>query len=311
MSKSTISTFELFQMFPDQESARLYLESRLWPDGVACPTCRKGERITTRKGGYYRCNACRGFDFTWRTGTIFQRGHIPPNKLLAALMLFAANPEVSPTIVADQVGLTHKTAWLLLRDLREAAGDFFLDRLELGHPDYRLIDGFPAYRVGRDGSIWTRWRRGRKKPELGWTWREMRPIINKQRGGYRNVILYDGSGLEKHERVCRLVCAAFHGKCPAGLECRHKDGNPINDIASNLSWATHLENMGDCKIHGTMRGGTARGERNGNAKLTDAEFAEVVSLNGSIARRFVAKRFHISPTRVSQIWSGRRRKVVA
>ena len=46
MSKSTISTFELLQMFPDQESARLYLESRLWPDGAACPTCRKGERIT-------------------------------------------------------------------------------------------------------------------------------------------------------------------------------------------------------------------------------------------------------------------------
>jgi len=28
MSKSTISTFELFQMFPDQESARVYFEAR-------------------------------------------------------------------------------------------------------------------------------------------------------------------------------------------------------------------------------------------------------------------------------------------
>jgi hypothetical protein len=33
MSKSTISTFQLFEMFPTPESARLYLESRLWPDG--------------------------------------------------------------------------------------------------------------------------------------------------------------------------------------------------------------------------------------------------------------------------------------
>ena len=31
MSKSTISTFQLFEMFPTPESARLYLESRLWP----------------------------------------------------------------------------------------------------------------------------------------------------------------------------------------------------------------------------------------------------------------------------------------
>ena len=32
--KVTISTFQLFQMFPDQESARKYLESKLWPNGV-------------------------------------------------------------------------------------------------------------------------------------------------------------------------------------------------------------------------------------------------------------------------------------
>ena len=39
MSKSTISTFELFQMFPDQESARVYFEARRWPDGATCPDC--------------------------------------------------------------------------------------------------------------------------------------------------------------------------------------------------------------------------------------------------------------------------------
>ncbi len=29
----TISTFELFAMFPDRDTARVYLERRLWPDG--------------------------------------------------------------------------------------------------------------------------------------------------------------------------------------------------------------------------------------------------------------------------------------
>ncbi len=42
MSKSTISTFELFQMFPDQGSARLYLESRLWPDDTAVRAVKLG-----------------------------------------------------------------------------------------------------------------------------------------------------------------------------------------------------------------------------------------------------------------------------
>lgn len=47
---TTISTFQLFQMFPDAESARVYLEPRLWPEGCRCPVCGLGDRITARKG---------------------------------------------------------------------------------------------------------------------------------------------------------------------------------------------------------------------------------------------------------------------
>ena len=39
MSKSTISTFELFKMFPDAEAARVYMEAKRWPDGAVCPAC--------------------------------------------------------------------------------------------------------------------------------------------------------------------------------------------------------------------------------------------------------------------------------
>src|ERR1039458_8851291 len=66
MSKSTISTFQLFAQFPDQESARIYLESILWPNGPQCSICQSTERITARKGGFYRCLACKD-DFTVRT----------------------------------------------------------------------------------------------------------------------------------------------------------------------------------------------------------------------------------------------------
>lgn len=70
MSRSTISTFKLFELFPDEPTARKYLESRLWPNGVTCPQCKSKERITVRKDGFYRCNADK-LDFTVRTGTIF------------------------------------------------------------------------------------------------------------------------------------------------------------------------------------------------------------------------------------------------
>ena len=45
MSRSTISTFKLFEMFPNEESARKYLEGRLWPTGAVFPCCKGKDRI--------------------------------------------------------------------------------------------------------------------------------------------------------------------------------------------------------------------------------------------------------------------------
>lgn len=120
MSKSTISTFELFNLIPDAETARLYLESRLWPNGVTCPTCAGRERITTRKGGFYRCNRCET-TFTVRTGTIFERSHVPLHKWVYAMYLVVtARKGISSMQLAKEIGVTQKTAWFMLQRLREA-----------------------------------------------------------------------------------------------------------------------------------------------------------------------------------------------
>jgi transposase-like protein len=122
MSKSTISTFQLFEMFPDQETARIYLESRLWPKGTTCPTCAGQDRITTRKNGFYRCNKCQ-LDFTIRTGTIFERSHVPLHKWLYAMYLVVtARKGISSMQMAKEIGVTQKTAWFMLGRLREACG---------------------------------------------------------------------------------------------------------------------------------------------------------------------------------------------
>src|SRR5665213_607008 len=120
MSKSTISTFQLFQLVPDAETGRLWLESRLWPTGVRCPVCGLGERITTRKGGFYRCNQCQE-DFTVRTGTIFERSHIPLHKWVYAMYLVVtARKGISSLQLAKEIGITQKSAWFMLQRLREA-----------------------------------------------------------------------------------------------------------------------------------------------------------------------------------------------
>lgn len=130
MSRSTISTFKLFEMFPDVEAARTYLETRLWNGAPKCPKCKSSDRITTRKGGFYRCNACK-FDFTVRTGTIFERSHVPLHKWIYAMyLLVTARKGISSMQLAKEIGITQKSAWFVLQRLREACGS-----------DLKMLDG--------------------------------------------------------------------------------------------------------------------------------------------------------------------------
>ena len=128
MSRSTISTFQLFALFPDEETARVYLEGRIWPNGPVCPVCRNQERVSalgacsTRKPGFYRCLACE-FDFTVRTNTVMERSKVPLHKWLYAMYLVVtARKGVSSLQLAKEIGVTQKTAWFILGRLREACG---------------------------------------------------------------------------------------------------------------------------------------------------------------------------------------------
>jgi len=115
-------------MFPDQDSAVAYFERSRWPDGAVCPACGEAKRIGTRKGGFYRCNACL-LDFTIRTGTIFERSKIPLHKWLYSMyLLVTARKGISSLQLAKQIGVTQKSAWFMLQRLREACGN---DPIEL------------------------------------------------------------------------------------------------------------------------------------------------------------------------------------
>lgn len=128
MSRSTISTFQLFALFPDEESARVYLEGRIWPSGPTCPACGDGSHISalgtcaTRKAGFYRCLPC-GFDFTVRTNTVMERSKVPLHKWLYSMyLLVTARKGISSLQLAKEIGVTQKTAWFILGRLREACG---------------------------------------------------------------------------------------------------------------------------------------------------------------------------------------------
>jgi hypothetical protein len=56
---------------------------------------------------------------------------------------------------------------------------------------------------------------------------------------YRNIFNRTYGNLKVHQ----LVCEAFHGPCPAGLETLHEDENGLNNRPENLRWGTRKENL--------------------------------------------------------------------
>ncbi len=123
MSKSTISLIQLFERFPDQDTARAYMEQQRWPDGIECPHCCERKRIGTRKGGYYRCNACMEV-FTVRTKTVMERSHIPLHKwIYGKYLLVTARKGISSVQLSKELGIRQPSAWFMLQRLREACKD--------------------------------------------------------------------------------------------------------------------------------------------------------------------------------------------
>src|SRR2546423_8173498 len=116
-------------IFHDDNAAREYLETVLWPHGPVCPRCGvMGERITKLAGtstrpGVYKCKDCRK-PFSVTVGTVMERSHIALSKWVMAAHLMAASKK---GFLAHDLhrcmDMSYEGAWFLFHRLREAADD--------------------------------------------------------------------------------------------------------------------------------------------------------------------------------------------
>lgn len=125
MSKSTISLLQLFKMFPDNESARLYFEAKRWPEGPSCPACGEKTRLwhNPKRPGSYRCNVDL-LVFSVKTGTIFEGEKIGLHRWIYAMyLLVTARKGISSMQMAKELGITQKSAWHMMHRIRAACGN--------------------------------------------------------------------------------------------------------------------------------------------------------------------------------------------
>jgi transposase-like protein len=111
--------------FTSADAARRHLESLLWRDGPVCVHCRVMDQATALKGkstrpGVYWCNACKR-PFSVTVGTVYERSHVPLNLwLYANHLLCNSESAISGHRLARRLGVSYKTAWHMIRHIREA-----------------------------------------------------------------------------------------------------------------------------------------------------------------------------------------------
>lgn len=167
--------------------------------------------------------------------------------------------------------------------------------------NYKEIPGFAGYRVGDDGSVWSRRRQGRGG--LRDAWKLMTP---SDCGGGKLQVKIAGKRFFVH----RLVLLAFVGPCPNDMECCHfPDRNPSNNRLSNLRWGTRQDNAADQVRHGTR----IQGERHPKSVLTDRQVASIRQEYSprNVSLGMLAKKYNVSRACITNIISGKRRASAA
>lgn len=166
-------------------------------------------------------------------------------------------------------------------------------------PEIKQIPGHPLYHVTKNGRVFSYagpgWHVPRKEPK------ELKLVLDLT--GYYVVSL--GSH-HKRKFVHRLVLETYIG--PAhGNQCRHLNGNKLDNRLENLTWGTYAENLQDRHDLNEFRA-PFRGEEHHWAKLTEQDVCEIHRLakETNLTQKEIGEQFGVLQNTISRILSGKR-----
>jgi len=124
----------------------------------------------------------------------------------------------------------------------------------------------------------------------------------KKAGSGRLYVSLHKNGKRNNLYVHRLVLITFVGPCPEGMECCHKEDNPLNNRLENLRWDTHKNNIID-RINNDKQ---VKGSRSGRSILTEESVMEIkkILFRGGYKIKDLASKFGVAISTISAIKNG-------
>lgn len=148
------------------------------------------------------------------------------------------------------------------------------------------VPGFAGYWASKDGRVFSGFQQvspgghanGFRTVISDKPMKELRQTVDQ---GYKFVGLYRAGVKMRKVPVHAVLLETFIGpRQPLQHVARHLNGDPFDNAISNLCWGTVQQNIDDRERIGR----TARGERQGNSKLTANEVREIRSTNWEKSR---------------------------
>ncbi len=150
--------------FRNDEAARTFLETLLWPEGPVCPHCGViNHAYATKRPGVFRCaeKGCRK-DFTVTMKTVMERSHIALHKWLQAFHLMCSSKKgVSAHQLHRTLDIGYQAAWFMAHRIRECMRAGGLAPVTPMGGDGKIVEADETYYGKTEKPYVSKQRRGR------------------------------------------------------------------------------------------------------------------------------------------------------